>query len=61
MTQGREAVKVVQSVCCEFFEQGVRYFLPDAVLRKASYAPSSVQDSPYKAATSENSYWSGWA
>jgi hypothetical protein len=38
LRQGGEAVKIVQSVCCEFFEQGVRYFLPDAVLRKAGNA-----------------------
>jgi DisA bacterial checkpoint controller nucleotide-binding len=33
-TTKREASNIVQSVCCEFFEQGVRYFWPDAVLSR---------------------------
>src|SRR3954447_12615627 len=39
MKQSGEATKIVQSVCCEFFEQGVRYFLPDAMLSRNGDAP----------------------
>jgi len=38
MQNRAEAPKIVRSLCCEFFEHGVRYFLRDAVLSRTEKA-----------------------